>query len=76
VYHFDFYRIRQESEAYEIGTEEYFTSGYPCFVEWPEKIPSLLEGLGLYGEVRIAMENEQERTITILIHDGEEKDRL
>src|SRR3954463_14989598 len=40
IYHFDFYRIRNEAEAYDIGTEEYFYSGNQCFIEWPEKIPS------------------------------------
>ena len=41
-YHFDFYRIKNENEAMDIGTEEYFDSGDLCFVEWPEKISSLL----------------------------------
>lgn len=41
VYHFDFYRIKSESEAYDIGVEEYLYSGYFCFIEWPEKIESL-----------------------------------
>lgn len=42
VYHFDFYRIRRLSEAYDMGAEEYFYSGAPCFVEWPELIEELL----------------------------------
>ena len=42
VYHFDFYRIRSEQEAYDLGYEDYFYSGAYCFVEWPEKIPNLL----------------------------------
>ncbi|MCL4153364.1 UNVERIFIED_CONTAM: hypothetical protein GTU68_035339, partial [Idotea baltica] len=42
VYHFDFYRIKTEIEAYDIGSEEYFDSGAYIFIEWPEKIPSLL----------------------------------
>jgi tRNA threonylcarbamoyladenosine biosynthesis protein TsaE len=41
IYHFDFYRIKSEEEAYDLGVEEYFDSGYYCFVEWPEKIQSL-----------------------------------
>lgn len=41
VYHFDFYRIKTEFEALDIGVEEYFDSGGFCFVEWPEKIESL-----------------------------------
>ncbi|WP_276091343.1 tRNA (adenosine(37)-N6)-threonylcarbamoyltransferase complex ATPase subunit type 1 TsaE [Pedobacter sp. JY14-1] len=42
VYHFDFYRIRDLREAYDIGYEEYFYSGHYCFIEWPEKVEPLL----------------------------------
>lgn len=42
VYHFDFYRINSEEEAYDIGYEEYFYSGALCLVEWPEKVESIL----------------------------------
>jgi|SRR5690606_34905620 len=42
VYHFDFYRIKSEREAFDLGYEEYFYSGNYCFVEWPEKIGGLL----------------------------------
>jgi len=42
IYHFDFYRLGSETEAYEMGCEEYFESGCYCFIEWPERIPSLL----------------------------------
>jgi tRNA threonylcarbamoyladenosine biosynthesis protein TsaE len=46
IYHFDFYRIKTETEALDMGCEEYFYSGNYCFIEWPEKIPSLLpEGI-------------------------------
>ena len=43
IYHFDFYRIEDESEAYDIGYEEYFFSSAYCFIEWPEKITNLIE---------------------------------
>ncbi len=42
VFHFDFYRINKMEEAYDLGYEEYFYSGRYCFIEWPEKIESLL----------------------------------
>ncbi|MFZ4435727.1 MAG: tRNA (adenosine(37)-N6)-threonylcarbamoyltransferase complex ATPase subunit type 1 TsaE [Flavobacterium psychrophilum] len=42
VYHFDVYRIKEETEAYDFGMEEYLYSGHWCFVEWPEKIPTLI----------------------------------
>ena len=42
VYHFDVYRIKEETEAYDFGMDEYLYSGHWCFVEWPEKIPTLI----------------------------------
>lgn len=42
VYHFDFYRIKQLSEAMDIGVEDYFFSGERCIIEWPENIEELL----------------------------------
>jgi tRNA threonylcarbamoyladenosine biosynthesis protein TsaE len=42
IFHFDFYRLKSEHEALDIGCEEYFYSGHYCFVEWPEKIIYLL----------------------------------
>jgi tRNA threonylcarbamoyladenosine biosynthesis protein TsaE len=42
IYHFDFYRINTVREALDIGAPDYFDSGAWCFIEWPEKIESLL----------------------------------
>ena len=42
VYHFDFYRIKSETEAFDLGYENFFYSPHYCFVEWSEKIPHLL----------------------------------
>jgi tRNA threonylcarbamoyladenosine biosynthesis protein TsaE len=44
IYHFDFYRIKEEREAYDMGYEEYLYSGNLCLIEWPEKISNLLPG--------------------------------
>ena len=43
IYHFDFFRIEDEKEAYDMGYEEYFFSSAYCFIEWSEKIPNLIE---------------------------------
>jgi tRNA threonylcarbamoyladenosine biosynthesis protein TsaE len=74
IFHFDFYRIKNETEAFDIGTEEYFDSDYYCFVEWPEKIPSLLPHR--YADVLITIDDNTHRTIAFSIHDGEEKNRV
>lgn len=42
VYHFDFYRLNKETEALDMGVDDYFYSGNWCFVEWPEKIENLI----------------------------------
>lgn len=42
VYHFDFYRLKNETEALDIGADDYFYSGNWCFIEWAEKIPNLI----------------------------------
>ena len=53
VYHFDFYRIKSEAEAFDIGCEEYLYSGHFCLVEWPEKVIYLLpkETVSVFIEV-------------------------
>jgi tRNA threonylcarbamoyladenosine biosynthesis protein TsaE len=43
VNHFDFYRIKDESEAWDMGFEEYLESGNWNFIEWPQKIENFIE---------------------------------
>jgi tRNA threonylcarbamoyladenosine biosynthesis protein TsaE len=64
LYHFDFYRIKSESEAFDLGYENYLYSGNYCFIEWPEKIASLLPGR--HAVIRItASDAEREITLTV-----------
>jgi tRNA threonylcarbamoyladenosine biosynthesis protein TsaE len=53
IYHFDFYRIKNIQEAYDMGYEEYFYSGKYCFIEWPELIKELVpnDAINIYIEV-------------------------
>jgi len=44
IYHFDFYRIKNLREVYDLGYEDYFYSGNYCFIEWPERVEQLLPG--------------------------------
>ena len=62
IFHFDFYRIKDLSEAYDMGFEEYVYSKAYCFIEWPEKIEELLPENCV--KVNIALEGEK-RIITI-----------
>ncbi|OYX84649.1 MAG: tRNA (adenosine(37)-N6)-threonylcarbamoyltransferase complex ATPase subunit type 1 TsaE [Flavobacteriales bacterium 32-34-25] len=42
VYHFDFYRLKKETEALDMGVDDYLYSGNWCFIEWAENIASLI----------------------------------
>jgi tRNA threonylcarbamoyladenosine biosynthesis protein TsaE len=42
VYHFDFYRLNHETEALDMGVDDYLYSDNWCFIEWAEKIPNLI----------------------------------
>lgn len=36
VYHFDLYRMKNITEVYDIGIEEYLDNAFLCIIEWPE----------------------------------------
>ena len=63
IYHFDFYRLKNQTEALDMGYEEYFYSGAYCFIEWPEKIAGLLPEH--YISVRIEVTGNNSRRIII-----------
>lgn len=42
IYHFDMYRLEDESQAFDIGATDLLYSGNRCFVEWPENTPGIL----------------------------------
>lgn len=67
VYHFDFYRIKSEMEAYDIGVHEYFDSGHRCWVEWFEKIPGLLPDR--YFHLKIELVDPEHRIISFRAHE-------
>ena len=63
IFHFDFYRINKEQEAFDIGFEEYLYSGNYCFIEWAEKVSNLLPLH--YIIISIKETQDQKREITI-----------
>ncbi|WP_254529001.1 MULTISPECIES: tRNA (adenosine(37)-N6)-threonylcarbamoyltransferase complex ATPase subunit type 1 TsaE [unclassified Sphingobacterium] len=63
IYHFDFYRLKSEQEAFDLGYEEYFYSGDYCFIEWPEKIPNLIPEDA--AVIKIEVTEDQSRTIIL-----------
>ncbi|MCG9971740.1 tRNA (adenosine(37)-N6)-threonylcarbamoyltransferase complex ATPase subunit type 1 TsaE [Christiangramia crocea] len=61
VFHFDFYRIEDDTEALDIGIEDYLDSDGWNLIEWPEKVERLL------GEntqkLRLEVESENTRKL-------------
>lgn len=54
AYHFDFYRLEDETEALDLGFEEYLRQDAWIFMEWPEKIAGLLPEDSCRVELEIA----------------------
>ncbi len=59
VYHFDFYRLKDEDELGYIGIRDYFHPKAYCLIEWPEKAihqipsPDLQVQIDIKGEQRM-----------------------
>ncbi|MDB5017664.1 MAG: tRNA ((37)-N6)-threonylcarbamoyltransferase complex ATPase subunit type 1 TsaE [Mucilaginibacter sp.] len=60
IYHFDFYRLKDQSEAFDMGYEDYFYSDAYCFIEWPEKIPGLLPEHYIRIQIKVIDNNSRE----------------
>ena len=59
MYHFDFYRIKKETEALDMGYEDYLYSGNYCFIEWPQKIENLLPEKFVEVNLRVILNGER-----------------
>ncbi|HBC05002.1 MAG TPA: tRNA (adenosine(37)-N6)-threonylcarbamoyltransferase complex ATPase subunit type 1 TsaE [Aequorivita sp.] len=64
IYHFDFYRIKDINEAFDIGLEDYLYSGNYIFIEWPEKIDQLLPEIA--NRIDIKNNNIGSRTLKFM----------
>ena len=65
VYHFDFYRIKNEEEALDIGFDEYCYTNHWVFIEWPKKIKNLLPFKA--NIVYLTRNNDFSRSLTLKI---------
>lgn len=63
VYHFDFYRIKNQAEVMDLGFEDYAYSGNLCLMEWPQLIEDLLPDNTV--NVYITETGNGTRTVTI-----------
>ncbi len=67
-YHFDFYRLNNETEALDLGFEEYLNQNAWVFIEWPEMINSLLPEERT--EIHIKIVDELHREIKVKLVNG------
>lgn len=72
IFHFDFYRLKDITEAYDIGYEDYF---YPqkangntylsiCLVEWASRVQELIPENSLNITINIISEDKREITVS------------
>lgn len=63
VYHFDTYRLKDNDEFLNLGPDEYFDSSGITFVEWADRVETLLPKERL--EIAIDPVSETERRFTL-----------
>lgn len=66
IYHFDCYRLKNIEEAYDIGAEEYLYSGNLCFIEWPERIKSILPENTVNIQINTINDNKREIIVNFI----------
>lgn len=64
--HVDFYRLRSDKEASDMGMEEYIGGDAVTVIEWAEKLPTVLPSEHL--KVNISFLREDERKISFKPH--------
>lgn len=67
LYHMDWYRLKNEEEAIQIGIEDYLFSGHYCFIEWYQHAESLIPRP--YVLIQISNENETQRELNATVID-------
>lgn len=60
LYHFDMYRIEDESEALELGLDEFFNSNGVCMVEWADNIRKMIPKNHITINITKLSENSRE----------------
>lgn len=64
IFHFDLYRVKNLTEVYDLGYQEFFHGDGICLVEWADQLESLLPRRRY--DVKLSFgKKENERTITV-----------
>jgi tRNA threonylcarbamoyladenosine biosynthesis protein TsaE len=65
LYHFDCFRLTSEQEAFDIGIEEYLSSGHFTFIEWPQNIGSFLSKIKC-NRIELKLNANGTRTVMVM----------
>ncbi len=69
IYHFDFYRIMQPTELYDIGLNDYFNDADAItFIEWGNLFPEVLPAKRI--EIIISINEDFSREFKFIKHHG------
>ena len=63
LYHFDFYRLRDNDDPFDLGLDEYFDGTGVTVIEWADRFLRALPARTIY--IRFAIVDEETRKITI-----------
>ena len=74
LYHFDFYRLFDETEVEDLGFEEFFYLSGLSVIEWSERAGSLIPDSRLL--LKMTIENENARKVDIDFGNGSWEERL
>lgn len=68
LFHFDWYRLSDAEELFDIGWEDYLSRGGVCAVEWSEKAPEAFD-----APVRVTIRQAGEARLISIQGDGLEE---
>jgi tRNA threonylcarbamoyladenosine biosynthesis protein TsaE len=61
IYHFDFYRLKNSSELFDIGWQDYLNDDDSIiFIEWGNRFPSILPEVRIEINIEILIGTERE----------------
>ena len=63
IFHADLYRVENEEELYDIGFDEYLESNGLIFIEWSERMTSLLNPKAMKITIEITSQNRRKLSI-------------
>lgn len=66
LFHFDLYRLKDVEEALDIGMEDYLDSDAWIFIEWPDKVVSLVAET--FHKIEITHQENGHRLVKLSTH--------